>query len=152
MDYAKQGSTKLQKYIEHNEIEEIITRYNMNGDNKDNVIDVIKWQYDIGINMDVKKSLENLKRINLHTRIEVPHFLQLNYLLSSYVQPIYVYYLDEMDFEVNINDTFISSDILLLFGPLFFKQMTRKRFQNNEYRFSKHIKQLWTNFITFGYF
>lgn len=122
----------------------------MNHDNKVYVADVIKWQYDIVNNMDVKKLYQNMKMLDLHSRIEVPHFMQLNYLLSSYVQPIYVYYLDNMGIDIDINDTFITTDILLLFGPLLFKQMTKRLFQNNEYRFSKHIKQLWTNFIIFG--
>lgn len=75
----------------------------MNNDNKGYVSDVIKWKYDVSNNMDTKKLFNNLKEMDYEARIEAPHFLQINYLLSSYVQPIYVYYLDEMGFQVNLN-------------------------------------------------
>lgn len=51
---------------------------------------------------------------------------------------------------VIIADTFITSELLLLFGPLLLNQVARRRFQPNELRFSKHIKHLFTNFIIFG--
>lgn len=152
LEYAKQGATKLQQYIEHKKIEEIIYRYNLNTDNKGYISDLIKWRFDVVNNIDAKMLFDNLKRMDIEARIEAPHFLQLNYLLSSYVQPIYVYYLDDMGFQVNVNDSFITSDLLLLFGPLLLNQVARRRFQPNEMRFSKHVKQLWTNFIIFGYF
>lgn len=75
----------------------------MSNDNKGYISDVIKWRYDVSSNMDTKSLFENLKQLDFEVKIEVPHFLQLNYLLSSYVQPVYVYYLNDMGFQLNLN-------------------------------------------------
>lgn len=48
-------------------------------------------------------------------------------------------------------DATITTDILLLFGPVLLKQVGRRRFNSNELALSKQIKKFWLNFIIFGY-
>lgn len=80
-------------------------RYNFNTENENYVSEIIKWKYEISSQSDTKKLFDGLKKLDLDAKIEAPHFLQLSYLASSYVQPIYVYYLNDIGFQLNTNGT-----------------------------------------------
>ncbi|KAF2884977.1 hypothetical protein ILUMI_21198 [Ignelater luminosus] len=150
MKLASQGYTQLQQFAELSKIPEIMKRYSLNGRFKKQISDFIDWRYIEPSNGDVRILLEQLKRLEFESKIEAPHFLQIQYLLSSYIQPIYVYYLENPGIMLNAMDSPLTPDLLLLFGPLLLNQIVRRRFNNRELRLSQHIKQLWKNFIIFG--
>lgn len=103
MKLASQGYTQLQQFAELSKIPEIMKRYslNENGKFKKQISDFIKWRYIDPSNGDVRILLEQLKRLEFESKVEAPHFLQIQHLLSSYIQPIYVYYLENPGIMLN---------------------------------------------------
>ncbi|KAK5644290.1 hypothetical protein RI129_008135 [Pyrocoelia pectoralis] len=147
---ATQGYLELEQYLELSKIPEIIKRYQLMGKNYPQILETIKWRYITSSNHKVKVLLQQLKNLEYETKIEAPHFLQLQYLQTFYTQPIYVYNLENPGFILNATDTPMTSDLLLLFSPWLLNQFSRRRLNSKEFRFSQHLKQLWKNFIIFG--
>lgn len=101
IDLASKGYSNLERYLEKSKIPEIIKLYRFDGPSRDEIFELIKWKC-VSPSMGNARSLfEQLKQMEFETRIEVPHFMQLNYLLSSYLQSIYVYYVSYEGFSVN---------------------------------------------------
>ncbi|EFA11201.1 pyrethroid hydrolase Ces2a isoform X1 [Tribolium castaneum] len=150
LELASQGFTQLQQYVEKVKIPEIARLYKLGASNKDHIYDLIRWQYFSSNQGDVRLLYDELKDFEFQAKVEAPHFLQLSHLISSYVQPIYVYFMDDVGFVLNTTDSTITTDLLLVFGPILLKQVARRRFNANEMNLSRQIKQLWTNFIMFG--
>ncbi|RZC35932.1 carboxylesterase 4A, partial [Asbolus verrucosus] len=150
LELASQGYSQLQQYAEKAKIPEIIRLYKFSLTNKDPIFDLINWKYFSSNQGDVRILFDELKNLEFQSKIEAPHFLQLSHLISSYVQPIYVYFMDDLGFVLNTTDSTITTDLLLLFGPALLKQVARRRFNANEMNLSKQVKQLWINFVMFG--
>ncbi|KAK4887815.1 hypothetical protein RN001_004086 [Aquatica leii] len=140
----------LQQFIEVSKIPEIMKRYQFNAKNTNQISELIKWRYVTPTNGNVRNLLKQLQNLDYESRIEAPHFLQLDYMKHAYAQPIYVYNLENPGFILNTNETSITSDLLLIFSPSLINQVERRKLSNKEYRFSQHIKTLWKNFIIFG--
>lgn len=98
---ANQGYIHLRQYMEFSKIPEILMRYKLSGRDQDKIVDSIHWRYIEAANGDVQLLLDQLKYMEFETKLEAPYFLQLQYLLSTYVQPIYVYYLENPGFMFN---------------------------------------------------
>ncbi|XP_031339910.1 liver carboxylesterase 4-like isoform X2 [Photinus pyralis] len=147
---AGQGYMQLEQYMELSKIPEITKRYHLKGKNYPQILEAIKWRYITSSDRNVKLLLQQLKNLEYESKIEAPHFLQLQHLQKSYTQPIYVYDLENPGFILNATDAPITSDLLLLFSPWLLNQLTRRRLNSKEFRFSQHVKQLWKNFVTFG--
>lgn len=98
---SSQGFGQLQQYIEQSKIPEILKRYEFNSERQEEITELIKWKYDISNQEDVNVLFRKLKQLDYDVRIEAPHFMQLNNLQTSYVQPIYVYYIDTLGIELN---------------------------------------------------
>lgn len=101
MELASEGFTNLQQYIEKAKIPEIIRFYKFPNNAKEQIFDLIKWKYFSFNQGDVRILFDQLKNLEYDGKIEAPHYLQLSYLMSTYVQPIYVYYLDDLGFVIN---------------------------------------------------
>lgn len=101
IEFASQGYSQLQQYVERAKIPEIIRLYRFSTASKDQMYDLIKWKY-ASINQgDVRILFDQIKQLEYEAKIEAPHFLQLSYLLATYVQPIFVYYMEDIGFVVN---------------------------------------------------
>lgn len=149
---AQQGTIQLQQFFEQSKIQEIMRKYQLDINNKEEIIELIKWQYIYDNQRNVRSLLDQLKAFEFETKLEAPHYLQVNYLLRTYLQPIYVYDIDDFGLQINNTnaDSLITSDLILLFGPFLLNQLARRRFNNNELRYSKRFKQLIANFVIFG--
>ncbi|CAH0562199.1 unnamed protein product, partial [Brassicogethes aeneus] len=147
LELASQGYSQLQQYTERAKIPEIMRLYRFNGNIKDQIFELIKWRYTSFIEADVRILFQQLKNLEFESKIEATHFMQLSSLVSSYVQPIYVYFIDDIGFVLN---TTASTELLLLFGPVLLKQAGRRRFNPVEARLSNLLKYMWVNFINFG--
>ncbi|KAF5296929.1 hypothetical protein FQR65_LT10079 [Abscondita terminalis] len=141
---------QLQQYVEVSKIPELIKRYQLNVKNSNQIFELIKWKYVTPTYANVRELLKQLKNLDYESKIEAPHFLQLDYMLHTYVQPIYVYDLENPGFMLNSTESTVTPDLLLIFSPLLINQIGRRRLNNKEFRFSQHLKQLWKNFIIFG--
>jgi hypothetical protein len=151
LELASQGYPQLQQYIEKAKIPEITRLYKLSTTNKDQIFDLIKWKYFSSNQGDVRILFDELKDFEYQAKIEAPHFLQLSQLISSYVQPIYVYFMNDVGFVLNTSDSTITTDLLLLFGPILLKQIAKRRFSASEMSLSRQVRQLWANFVIFGY-
>ncbi|XP_068916707.1 carboxylesterase 4A-like isoform X3 [Tenebrio molitor] len=150
LELASQGYPQLQQYIEKAKIPEITRLYKLSTTNKDQIFDLIKWKYFSSNQGDVRILFDELKDFEYQAKIEAPHFLQLSQLISSYVQPIYVYFMNDVGFVLNTSDSTITTDLLLLFGPILLKQIAKRRFSAREMSLSRQVRQLWANFVIFG--
>jgi hypothetical protein len=150
LELASQGYPQLQQYIEKAKIPEITRLYKLSTTNKDQIFDLIKWKYFSSNQGDVRILFDELKDFEYQAKIEAPHFLQLSQLISSYVQPIYVYFMNDVGFVLNTSDSTITTDLLLLFGPILLKQIAKRRFSASEMSLSRQVRQLWANFVIFG--
>lgn len=101
MELASQGYIQLQQYMERGKIPEIMRLHRFTGQNKDQIFELIKWKYALNNDADVRVLFDQLKNLDFESKIEAPHFMQLSHLVSSYVQPIYVYYIDDIGFVLN---------------------------------------------------
>lgn len=151
IDLASKGYSILEQYIEKTKIPEVIKRYRFEGPNQEEIFDMIKWKYVSPTMGNARLLFEELQQLEFETTVEVPHFMQLNYLLSSYIQSIYVYEVTYDGFSLNMSDLEVTPDLLLVFGPSLLHQLGRRSFSENELRLSNKMKRLWMNFITVGY-
>lgn len=101
IELASKGYSNLEKFIEKSKIPEIMKMYRFDGPNKDEIFELFKWKYISSSLGNARLLFEELKKMEFEAKIEVPHFMQLNYLLSSYIQSVYVYYLKYNSFSVN---------------------------------------------------
>lgn len=106
IELASKGYSNLERYIEKSKIPEIIKMYRFEGQNRDEVFELIKWQCVSPSLGNARLLIEELKQMEFEAKIEVPHFMQLNYLLSSYIQSIYVYYINYNGFSLNKSGAF----------------------------------------------
>lgn len=150
IQFASQGYSQLQQYVERAKIPEIMRLYRFSTNSREQIFDLIKWKYASGNEGDVRVLFDQIKQLEYEAKTEAPHFLQLSYLLSSYVQPMFVYYLEDIGFVVNTTDGLIATDLLLIFGPELLKQTGRRRFSSIELNLSNSVKQMWKNFVFFG--
>ncbi|KAJ8917948.1 hypothetical protein NQ315_002643 [Exocentrus adspersus] len=151
LELASQGYSQLQQYMERAKIPEVIRLYKFNGISRDDIFDLIKWKYSTANHGDVRVLFDQLKHLEYESKIEAPHFLQLTQFATYYVQPVFVYYIDDLDIVLNTTGNYLAaSDLLLLFAPVLLKQIGRRRFSSNELRLSAQIKQMWINFVIFG--
>lgn len=98
----------LERYVEKSKIPEVMKMYRFDNGNKDEIFDLIRWKY-VSPSMGNPRALfDDLKQLDFETKIEAPHFLQLNYLLGSYIQSIYVYYIDYDGFALNTTGRLIA--------------------------------------------
>ncbi|XP_030748801.1 liver carboxylesterase 4-like isoform X1 [Sitophilus oryzae] len=149
-ELASKGFQQLNQYMDRAKILEILRAYRFsNSTNRDQLVDMIKWKYSSPSQGDVRILVDQIKQLEFEAKIEAPHFLQLSHL-TSYVQPIYVYYMPDLGFNVNTTDSFITTDMLLLFGPSLLKAVARRRFVEDEARLSADLKKMFINFIMFG--
>nr|WCC58157.1 carboxylesterase [Pharsalia antennata] len=149
LELASQGYAQLHQYVERAKIPEIIRLYKFHGGSREDIFDLIKWKYATVTQEDVRFLFDQLKELEYDSKIEAPHFLQLSQF-ATYVQPIFVYYVDDLGIMANTTDHLVASDLLLLFGPDLLKQIGRKGFNTNEMRLGAQLKQMWTNFVIFG--
>lgn len=105
MELASQGYSQLQQYTEKAKIPEIIRLYKFSRASKDEISDLIEWKYFSSKEGNVRVLFEQLKDIEFQAKVEAPHFLQLSHFISTYVQPIYVYFVDDIGFVVNTTGT-----------------------------------------------
>lgn len=124
---ASKGYQNLERYVEKYKIPEILKLYRFDRNNKDEIFDLVKWKYVSPTLGSPRTLFQELKQMEFDAKIEAPHFLQLNYLLSSYVQSIYVYYVDYNGFAMNTSGTFIFQKTLqcwnlFIDGNILFKQ------------------------------
>ncbi|KAJ8975969.1 hypothetical protein NQ317_000673 [Molorchus minor] len=150
VELASQGYSQLHQYMERAKIPGLIKSYRFNGATKDIISDLIKWKYASSSQGDVRLLFEQLKNLEFEAKLEAPHFLQLSHLITFYVQPIFVYYIDDLGISLNATDHLVTTDLLLLFGPALLKQVGRRRFSQNEILLSNQIKQMWKNFMVVG--
>ncbi|KAJ8947149.1 hypothetical protein NQ318_002511 [Aromia moschata] len=150
LELASQGYSQLRNYLERAKIPEIMRLYRFNSATKDDIMELIKWKYASSNQGDVRVLFDQLKNLEFEAKLEAPHFLQLSHLITSYVPPIFVYYIDDLGIVLNTTDHLATSDMLLLFGPSLLKEVGRRRFSQNEIRLSTQIKQTWKNFIAMG--
>lgn len=101
MELASKGYSNLERYIEKSKIPEIIKMYRFEGPNRDEIFELIKWQCVSPGLGNARLLIEELKQMEFEAKTEVPHYMQLNYLLSSYIQSIYVYYVNYNGFSLN---------------------------------------------------
>lgn len=106
-ELASKGYLNLERYVEKSKIPELLKMYRFDKHNRDEVFDLIKWKYVSPTSGSPRTLFQELKQLEFDAKIEAPHFLQLNYLLSSYVQSIYVYYVDYNGFAVNTSGRYI---------------------------------------------
>nr|QIK02117.1 carboxylesterase 19 [Holotrichia parallela] len=145
-----QGLLQLQQYIEKIKIPEIITRYNFNNNNKEQILELLKWRYVTTSQSNTNLLLKQLIQLEFESKIEAPHYSFLSLLESSYIEPIYAYHLDDLGFSLNSSDAFLTSDMLLLFGPLVLNKIDRRHFNTRESILSRKFKGKILNFINFG--
>lgn len=131
-DLASKGYASLERYVEKSKIPEILKMYRYDGANKDEIFELIKWKYVSSNGGNPRLLFDDLKQLEYETKIEAPHFMQLNYLLSSYIQSIYVYYVDYDGFAVNTSGKRINTYI-----------RTKVRFRKNNK--NKLISSLFTS-------
>lgn len=149
-EFASQGYAQLLQYTEKAKIPEIIRLYKFPVMVKDRIYDLIKWKYFSSDQSNVRSLYNGLKELEFDAKIEAPHFMQLSYLITSYVQPIFVYFIDDTSFGENSSDSSVTTDLLLLFGPTLLKEVAGRRFNSDEINLSRLFKQSCTNFIVFG--
>lgn len=101
IELASKGYSNLERYIEKSKIPEIMRMYRFEGPIKDEIFELIKWKCVSPSMGNARLLFEEVKQMEFETKIEVPHFMQLNYLLSSYIQSIYVYYVNYEGFSLN---------------------------------------------------
>lgn len=75
--------------------------YRFNGPNLDEIFDLLKWKCVSPTLGNARLLFDGLKQMEFEALVEVPHFMQINYLLSSYIQSIYVYYVNYEEFSLN---------------------------------------------------
>ncbi|XP_076262047.1 carboxylesterase 4A-like isoform X2 [Rhynchophorus ferrugineus] len=149
-ELASKGFQQLYQYVERSKIPDILRAYKFaNSSNRDQIFDLIKWKYTSSSQDDVRVLVNQIKQLEYESKIEAPHYLQLSHL-TSYVQPIYVYYMHDIGFNINTTDGSVSTDLLLLFGPSLLKMIGRRRFVDNEAILSADLKKMWKHFIIFG--
>ncbi|XP_060516417.1 carboxylesterase 5A-like [Cylas formicarius] len=150
VDFASQGYQQLQYYVERSKIPEILRLYKFTkGPNYDQVFDLVNWKYGSTSQDDVRLLFDQIRNLEFESKIEAPHFLQLSYL-NSYVQPIFVYSINDVGPSLNTTDQLAASDLILLFGPSLLKHTGRRRFNSMEARFSAQLKKIWIDFIYVG--
>lgn len=82
--------------------------YRLESPSRDEIFEMIKWKCVSPSLGNARMLFDELRQMEFETKVEVPHFLQLNYLLSSYIQSIYVYYVNYDGFSLNTSGTFYS--------------------------------------------
>lgn len=87
-------------------IPSIMKQYRLDGFNKDDIFDLITWKYVLPCLGVTKKLLEEVGNIEFDSMVEAPHFLQINYLLSSFMQQVYVYQINYDGFAFNTTGNF----------------------------------------------
>lgn len=61
-----------------------------------------------------------------------------------------MYFIDDASFGENSSDSSVTTDLLLLFGPILLKEVAGRRFNSEEINLSRLFKQYCTNFVVFG--
>nr|XP_022901143.1 carboxylesterase 4A [Onthophagus taurus] len=149
-DLSNQGILQLQQHIDHVEIPEIIRKYKLNTNNKVHIMELLKWRFISSSQSHLQLLLKQLKDLDFEAKIEAPLYSLLATLEMSHIGPLYVYYLSDLGIHLNTTNATITSDMLLLFGPLLFSQLGKRRLTNKEYRLSVQVKSAFKNFIIFG--
>lgn len=103
---ASKGYSNLERYIEKSKIPEIMKMYRFEGPTRDEIFELIRWKCVSASMGNARKLFEQLQQIEFESKVEAPHFMQLNYLLSSYIQSIYVYYVNYEGFSLNTSGLF----------------------------------------------
>lgn len=73
----------------------------LNSENEQEILDVLKWMYVSSSNGDTSILLKELNRLDFESKLEAPMYRFLEYLETSYIQPVYVYFLDDVDIVLN---------------------------------------------------
>lgn len=106
IELASKGYSNLERYIEKSKIPEIIKMYRFDGPNRVDIFELLRWKCISPSLGNARLLFEEVKQLEFEAKIEVPHFMQLNYLLSSYMQSIYVYYVHYDGFSLNSSGMF----------------------------------------------
>ena len=102
LQFASNGYQHLLHYTNDFKLQDIVRHYDLlNSENEREILDVLKWMYVSPSNGDTSILLKELNRLDFESKLEAPMYRFLEYLEISYIQPVYVYFLDDMGISLN---------------------------------------------------
>ncbi|XP_068085152.1 acylcarnitine hydrolase [Anabrus simplex] len=155
-DLVRQGYSHLRQFLETSAIPHIMERYGFNKEKRNEIREIIKWQYlERAREGDTGALLTQILELYSDAQFRAPHARQLQLLLRS-PEPLYVYRFEQTGgpdiygSTINISGAAHGSEFLYLLGPTMMMQTVGRRLTAPEDRLGKTMKRMWRDFILQG--